>query len=251
MGGQTTEGGAIFFGSDGDPQEQSLTNATISANSATGAITNVGGNLFVQEDDTVVFENTLVSAGAADPGSENCGAVGALSSHGHNIDSRDQCSFHRAGDRVNTSPLLAALAANGGPVVTIALKPGSPAIDAGAAAGCPTTDARGALRPAGRGCDIGAFEIGTGIASNPGLSSGTAFFQYGTTTAYGKSTPAQRVRATTAHSRLSAPLAGLSPATRYHFRIVVMNATGSVHGADQTFTTTGSSGMPPPRGSED
>ncbi len=85
--------------------------------------------------------------------------IGALASLGHNIDSRDQCNFRAIGDLTRTDPLLAPPADNGGPVATAALKPGSPAIDAGAPDVCPSTDARGALRHAGGGCDIGAFEV--------------------------------------------------------------------------------------------
>lgn len=71
-------------------------------------------------------------------------------------------------DLINTNPLLAPLADNGGPTLTHALLTGSPAIDSGpnAAAVCPATDQRGAPRPMdgdGDGqavCDIGAFEYG-------------------------------------------------------------------------------------------
>ena len=77
----------------------------------------------------------------------------------------------------------------------------------------------------------------SGVASNPDLAGAGAVFQYGTTTAYGASTPRQPVSATTAAAQMTAPLAGLAPATTYHFRIVVTNATGGVAGSDHTFTT--------------
>ena len=150
----------------------------------------------------------------ASSGTENCGFE-LVQSLGNNIDSADQCGFHAGGDKVNTNPLLGELASNGGPVQTIALQPGSTAINAAAANACPATDARGVLRPAGGGCDIGAFELASpsattalagsvatgsavlnGIASNPDLAPGSAFFQYGTTTDYGSTTPAQPVSAT-------------------------------------------------------
>lgn len=57
-------------------------------------------------------------------------------------------------------PLLSPLADNGGPTSTMALQEGSPAVDAGNASGCPATDQRGAPRPHGGGCDIGAYESG-------------------------------------------------------------------------------------------
>jgi hypothetical protein len=253
--GGRSRGGAIFFA--GDSAGQSLTNATITGDSAAGGSDNRGGNIFVPSGDGVGTENTVISAGTADAGSENCGADGTLSSLGNNLDSRDQCDFHARGDLVSRDTLLGDLQDNGGPVETAALNPGSPAINAGAARACPATDARGVLRPAGGGCDIGAFEIATpgastgqassvatasavlnGTASNPDLSPGTAFFQYGTTTAYGSSTAAQPVNSVTATLPVSAQPTGLSPGTTYHFRIVARNATGTVTGADRTFTTT-------------
>jgi hypothetical protein len=60
---------------------------------------------------------------------------------------------------VSADPLLAPLAANGGPTLTHALLPGSPAIDAGNNAGEQPTDQRGAPRLAGAAPDIGAFEV--------------------------------------------------------------------------------------------
>ena len=60
---------------------------------------------------------------------------------------------------ISGDPLLAPLAANGGPTLTHALLPGSPAIDAGNNAGAQETDQRGAARHAGKRPDIGAFEV--------------------------------------------------------------------------------------------
>jgi hypothetical protein len=249
--GGTAEGGGIYFAGSG--QVLTLTNSTLSANSTTGAVFNQGGNVY-QDDNTIAVRNTIVSAGVADPGSENCAAPAI--SLGQNLDSHDQCGFHAAGDLINKDPVLGPLQNNGGPVQTMALQPGSPAIDAGGASACPAIDARGVLRPAGAACDIGAFELATpaattgqanmiaagsavisGVASNPDLAGASAVFQYGTTTAYSESTPGQPVNSTTAATQLTAPIAGLAPATTYHYRIVVKNAAGSVTGSDHTFTT--------------
>jgi len=57
-------------------------------------------------------------------------------------------------------PKALAPANNGGPTPTSALLPGSDAIDHGDDSGCPSTDQRGAHRPVGAHCDIGAFEFG-------------------------------------------------------------------------------------------
>jgi hypothetical protein len=64
------------------------------------------------------------------------------------------------GATVQADPPALAPANNGGPTLTSALLPSSPAINAGDDAGCPGTDQRGAHRPVGAHCDIGAFEFG-------------------------------------------------------------------------------------------
>jgi hypothetical protein len=55
-------------------------------------------------------------------------------------------------------PKLGPLLDNGGRTFTQALLAGSPAIDKGSDALCKETDQRGAKRPQGTHCDIGAFE---------------------------------------------------------------------------------------------
>ena len=70
----------------------------------------------------------------------------------------------------------------------------------------------------------------------PGASS-TAYFQYGTTSAYGASTAGQGLPASGSTSSVAAGIGGLAPATTYHFRIVAQNSGGVSYGADQTFTT--------------
>ena len=82
------EAGGLSFGSNSPVV--TLTNATLSANTATGG-TAEGGDAALGGPKTVV-ENTIVSAGVADPGFENC--VGSPLSAGHNLDSLDQCKFH-------------------------------------------------------------------------------------------------------------------------------------------------------------
>lgn len=96
------------------------------------------------------------------------------------------------------NPKLGPLAGNGGPTPTRALLAGSPAIDAGnpAAPGsggdaCEATDQRGARRPGGSRCDIGAFEVVTNgcVAGGGTLCLGNGRFKvtatWQTTTASG------------------------------------------------------------------
>lgn len=240
----TAYGGGLYYGSGG--AQAALTNATVSGNESLGSTTggNQAGNAYLFN---VGVQNTIVNAGVGDPGAQNC--AGTPTSLGHNLDSLKQCSFNASGDLVNTNPLLGPLQDNGGPVPTMALQPGSPAIDAGSDAPCPSTDARGVLRPAGKACDIGAYEVPTpaattnpatatalnGVASNPDLLGATAYFQYGSTTAYGLSTPAQAVPATTTGDAITAPLPTDTPGV-YHFRLVVVNSVGMATGADRTLT---------------
>jgi len=64
----------------------------------------------------------------------------------------------------------------------------------------------------------------------------TYSFQYGTSSAYGSqssSLPLSGADSTTVTSFVG----GLTPSTRYHFRVVATNPTGTSYGADETFTT--------------
>jgi hypothetical protein len=75
-------------------------------------------------------------------------------------------------------------------------------------------------------------------AVNPGGEPTTYFFQYGTTTKYGSesspSSPAVGSRAVDVRTTIS----GLAPQTEYHYRLVAINALGTVFGGDATFVTT-------------
>ena len=81
---------------------------------------------------------------------------------------------------------------------------------------------------------------------NPNGAQTSVHFEYGTTTSYGQSVPAQTpgpiLPAGTAAVPVSASLSGLTANTLYHFRIVATNAGGTTNGADLTFTTTTSGG---------
>jgi len=93
-------------------------------------------------------------------------AAASIVSLGYNLtDDPTPVYLDQLTDKINTNPLLAPLADNGGPTQTRALLAGSPAIDAGAFSGS-TSDQRGLERPidftgianASDGNDIGAFE---------------------------------------------------------------------------------------------
>ena len=132
-------------------------NSTIAGNRFAPEVVPLGGENFtnVVTSDVQTNQSRLINTIVADATAlGNCG--GSIGSGGHNLDSDGTCGFGAASDRVGVAPLLGALANNGGPTDTRALLEGSPAIDAGG--GCSATDQRGVPRPAGGGCDIGAFE---------------------------------------------------------------------------------------------
>jgi hypothetical protein len=64
----------------------------------------------------------------------------------------------------------------------------------------------------------------------------TVYFQYGTTTSYGHTTPMQSQTGNTFRN-ISANISGLSASTIYHFRIVATNSGGTRYGSDRSFTT--------------
>lgn len=72
---------------------------------------------------------------------------------------------------------------------------------------------------------------------NPEGSATSWFFQYGPTVAYGSSTPAVSAGAGTTAKAVAAAIASLTPATRYHYRLVAQSAAGTALGSDRTFTT--------------
>jgi hypothetical protein len=63
------------------------------------------------------------------------------------------------------------------------------------------------------------------------------YFQYGTSRAYGTQTAVTPVGGGANPVRISTDLGGLAPATRYHYRLVAQNGSGTALGGDRTFTT--------------
>ena len=63
------------------------------------------------------------------------------------------------------------------------------------------------------------------------------------TTNYGSTTASHSYGGNTTQN-VSANIAGLSPNTTYHFRIVGTNSSGTSHGADRTFRTLSPTGFP-------
>ena len=74
-----------------------------------------------------------------------------------------------------------------------------------------------------------------GLLNPHGLST-SVNFQYGPTTSYGSTTPAQTQNGNT-YRNISANIAGLVANRVYHFRIKATNMVGTRMGGDRTFTT--------------
>lgn len=72
---------------------------------------------------------------------------------------------------------------------------------------------------------------------NPGGDATTYQFEYGTSSTYGLTTPAQDAGAGTETVNARATLSGLTSNTTYHYRLVATNAAGVERGADRTFKT--------------
>ncbi len=236
-----------------------IANSTINANTAPNSS---GGGINSQLTETTEVTDSIV-AGNSDSGSTgNCS--GPVDSLGYNLTddppSNDTCSFTASGDILNSSPRLGSLGDNGGPSQTEALEAGSPAIGGGNPSGCTdlagdalTTDERGALRPAGSACDIGAYQVAlpvvqtgtafvsgsavvlSGTAADPDPRAASVVFQYGTSVSYGHTTAVQSLSGGSAATSFTAKLSGLAPGT-YHFRIVATGADGTTAGSDGVFT---------------
>jgi len=92
-----------------------------------------------------------------------------------------------------------------------------------------------------------AIEVGTSSAKllgwvNPNGQSTSFYFEYGTTTAYGNTSPAppgMNAGTKSSPDLLGSAIFGLQPGTTYHYRIVASSPGGTVKGEDQSFTTLG------------
>jgi CSLREA domain-containing protein len=139
--------------------EVTFTNSTVTDNATSGMV----GGIF-NDEDVVTLANTIV---ADQQSGADCAGITPVSA-GHNLDSDGTCGLTEDGDISEGNANLGPLADNGGPTLTHALLEGSDAIDAGDDAVCADEpvngmDQRGAFRPHGEACDIGAFEFGAVI----------------------------------------------------------------------------------------
>lgn len=87
--------------------------------------------------------------------------------------------------------------------------------------------------------EVGTSEAKLGAIVQPGGLATSYRFEYGTTEAYGSSTPSPEGSAGEGFGArvVWASAKGLTPGVTYHYRVVVTNGLGTSTGADQTFTT--------------
>ena len=208
--------------------------------------------------------NSATLTGSIVSGNEVAQCSAGVTDGGHDLSFPDGGCPGAVGD-----PRLGVLADNAGPTLTQALGAGSAARAAiPAGGGCAGTDQRGIARPAGRACDIGAYQTSAPVVSGGSVSgvsktgatvSGAVapdgraagvHVEYGTSKLYGSVTPVQALPTTTAQTPVTAVLSGLVPGTAYHLRLVAANADGTTDGGDVSFTTLpkGSAGAKPFRG---
>lgn len=90
---------------------------------------------------------------------------------------------------------------------------------------------------------IASFSARLNASLNPHGLPTTFHFQYGTTTAYGLTTPPLSRNGNTSQI-VSANISSLMANRVYHFRIMASNASGTRFGADRTFTTLSPTGLP-------
>lgn len=147
-------GGGLYLDPTGDTAP-TIYHTTIADNTALSGL-GAGGAIFLDPDSNPVsLTRSIISGNSGFP---TCYPIGALNSAGFSLLQDNACGSHTT-DLVGVDPLLAPLAANGGPTETHALQPDSPAIDV---ADCVTgivVDQRGVMRPQGERCDSGAFEF--------------------------------------------------------------------------------------------
>jgi len=111
-----------------------------------------GGGIYVGSGTTLKYIHTIIAHSTNGDCIDNGTIYGEST---HNLVKDGSCFV---ASNLDGDPMLGPLANNGGLTLTHALLADSPAIDAAHGDYCLATDQRGAPRPRGAACDIGAFE---------------------------------------------------------------------------------------------
>ena len=163
-------GGGVYVTSQGTSGYTAITNCTLSSNGAYGGAAGVGytngiagqglgGNLRVDAPiytNTCYLKNSILAYASSGGNASYLSTNSTIVDGGENISSDGSITLNGPGSRMNTDPLLASLAYNGGFTPTCALMSNSPAIDAADPTVAPPTDQRGYYRFGPP--DIGAYE---------------------------------------------------------------------------------------------
>ncbi len=121
--------------------------------------------------------------------------------------------------------------------------PAVPGSEAPAAADCPRQEEAQAPAVVTAGPTALADTTATlGGTVDPAGVLGSYHFEYGTEAGYGASTPEVALGPDIVPLTVTAPIAGLTPGTAYHYRLVATNTHGTTYGDDAVLTTT----APPP-----
>jgi hypothetical protein len=91
--------------------------------------------------------------------------------------------------------------------------------------------------------DFASFSATLNGAFAPDGLTTTVYFEYGTTTSYGSTTPVQTQTGNNFQT-VSANISSLIASHLYHFRMVAHNTRGTSYGSDRTFTTLSATGPP-------
>jgi Right handed beta helix region len=246
-------GAITYYDNTGSPNDIKITNCTFSGNHSTiandrgGAIHNRGANLIIYN--SIFWENgpegIYNESGTTTLAYSDSQSGFNVTDGGNNLDPAAQC-FVGSGD--------------------YSLGAASPCIDAGTntptGITLPPTDYAGNTRIIDGNedglavVDMGAFEFGivptaitspaTGITASGAILNGTVnpkgnatdyYFEWGTGTAYGSTTPTQSAGSETGDVIVSGPINSLTPNNTYHFRLVAVSSIGTTNGEDQAFQT--------------
>ena len=156
----TDSGGAISF-------DSSWGGTTIRQSTIYGNQANIGSGVYARNGSSVTFFNSIV-AGNSDPGGANDidrggGSMSATGSLFSELNTTLDINGTDVNNQFGASPMLGALADNGGTTPTLLPQATSPAIDAADCVGI-SPDQRGVARPQGARCDNGAVEVLAAVA---------------------------------------------------------------------------------------
>jgi hypothetical protein len=242
--GGAADGAGVYVGCGDGPVAMTIVDSTVAGNSSPGGTAGVFGG----PDDTLTMQNSIDTGNTGGSNlagfstrtvarSDACGAGGAIGGSG-NICAPPLLVDPTHGDAHETQR--------------------SPTIDRGSNALIPaglTKDFDGDPRIVGAAVDMGADEFAkpyatTGGSKNVKITSASVAgvvnpngraaayrFEYGRTTAYGKSTKGRALPKGTTGKPVSAKLAKLPPNATIHYRLVASSSAGATRGADRTLKT--------------